>query len=134
MWHAQPLSGTSVPYPLSLTLGGEGFMEERIKRLKKARGQGEPEVDSIFWIWQEYYTPELTAAMAAYIRPAYVQTSQHSGIDGREAHKPTPSWEQLAVDAPGWEIGFICFEGMSLVGCPHSSDWPHSHTHIGEAI
>lgn len=71
-------------------------MEERVKRLKK--GQGEPEFHSVFWIQQEDYTQELTAAMEAYTRPAQVQTSQHASLVRRDAHKPTPGWEQLTVD------------------------------------
>lgn len=66
----------------------QGLSQERGSG--RARGQGRPERNSVFWIGQDGCMLELTAAVVACRRPAQDGASQHASIGG--AHEPlTPN-------------------------------------------
>lgn len=69
-------------------------------------------------------SPELTVTVVTHRRPAQDPASQHSGVDGGEAHETQSlAKELLAVDKK-----ISLSSGLwPLVGCPYSSEWPHTH-------
>jgi hypothetical protein len=85
-------------------------------RVVKARGQGEPEKNGVFWTSHGHYTHELKMAVLS----AQGQAMQHRGRRPQTPLIIDVLWKRREKET----VGFFIFILKSLVGFPHSVESP----------
>lgn len=70
------IPSTSHPYPRLKDHRGKGG-----ENIIQAKGCGEPEQNSVLWLWQDHFSHQLTAPVGACTEPAHEQAGQRSRME-----------------------------------------------------